>query len=85
MRCIASGARRDAQKKERVLIMPISEAVPRACVCRMGERAPGGALCLKDRHKAVILALPLYDDGRKCGTFPRWRRLAVAKLSCRVG
>ena len=41
MRCIASGARRDAQKKERVLIMPISEAVPRACVNYMGERAPG--------------------------------------------
>lgn len=72
-------------KRARPQSMPISEALSQACVCRMGERAPGGALCLKDRHKAVILTLPLYDDGRKCERFPRWRRLAVAKLSCPVG
>ena len=74
-----------AQKKERVLVMPTSEALSQACVCHMRERARLGAPCLMDRHKATNKALPLYDDGRKCERFPKWRRLAVAKVSCLVG
>ena len=44
MRCIASGAgRMDAKKRARPQSMPTSEAVPRARLDHMGERAPGGA------------------------------------------
>ncbi len=65
------------QKKERVLIMPSSEAVPRACLNHMEERAQLGRVLRMDSDEAGNKALPLYDDVRKCGTFPKRRRLAV--------
>jgi hypothetical protein len=54
--------------------MPTLKALPQARVCRMGERARWGAVCMMDKHKATVR--PLF----RRTTLKMWKVFRVASF-----